>query len=69
MAPDEFETALGMGKVALSEYGLVIFDRHTPKALPQGAYLFLGALPPLDKFSETGEVKDPPCSTGTRRIR
>jgi len=59
MAPDEFETALGIGKVALSDYGLVIFDRHTPKSLPQGAYLFLDALPPLDKFSQSGEAKEP----------
>jgi len=40
-------------------YDLVVFDRCAPDSLPPGSYLFLGALPPLETFSSSGEAENP----------
>jgi len=59
MSPEEFEAGMASGELMLSDFDLVIFERYAPASLAPGAYLFLGAVPPLEGFSATGEVKGP----------
>lgn len=59
VGPEEFDREVSSEALALGEFDLVIFDRHTPRSLPPGAYLFLGAVPPLEGFSFRGEVEQP----------
>ncbi len=59
MEPDEFDGQLAAGTLSLSDYDMVIFDRHQPSSLPAGSYVFFGALPPLDAFSSQAIVEQP----------
>ena len=58
-SPDEFDAEVASGKLTLGDYDAVLFDRHSPKALPAGNYLFFNALPPLDKFSSGADAEEP----------
>ncbi len=59
MSPEDFDAGVTSGHLVLSDFDLVIFERHAPASLTPGAYLFLGAVPPIEGFSTTGEVKEP----------
>lgn len=59
VGPAEFDREVSSGGLALGEFDLVIFDRYAPGTLPPGAYLFLGAVPPLEGFSLEGQVEQP----------
>ena len=59
MTPAEYAADARSGASVMTDYDLVIFDRHVPESLPAGAYVFLAALPPLKEFYSEGEAKDP----------
>ena len=59
MTPTAYEDDARSGAFVMTDYDLVIFDRFTPEKLPAGAYVFLGALPPLDDFGADGVAEDP----------
>ena len=53
MGPDEYETADDdeLTEGGRSLYDVVIFDRHSTERLPQGSYLFWGAVPKIEGVS------------------
>ena len=59
VSPEEFDAGVNSGELLLSDFDLVIFERYAPASLTPGAYLFLGAVPPVEGFSATGEVTEP----------
>jgi len=59
MTPKAFDASLGAGTFAPTDYDVVLFDRHRPDTLPPGTYVFIGAAPPIEGFSVTGELTDP----------
>lgn len=44
----------------LSTYDVVIFDTEAPTVLPEGNYLFIGCVPPLNGFENLGVIEAPP---------
>jgi hypothetical protein len=59
LRPEEFESQLASNQLTGQEFDVVIFDRYPPTSLPPGAYLFLGALPPIQGFVAKGEAEQP----------
>lgn len=59
MSPEEFDTEVETGAFVAGDYDMVILDRHAPKSLPPGSYLFFAALPPLPSFDAQGDAERP----------
>ncbi|MFH0962535.1 MAG: VWA domain-containing protein, partial [Planctomycetota bacterium] len=59
MNGETFDADLASGRLSLAEHDVVVFDRTSPRSLPSGAYLFLGALPPLPSFASQGPASRP----------
>lgn len=59
MTLSDFESQLEDGTLGLSDYDVILFDRESPAALPQGSYIFLGAAPPIEGFGVEEEVEFP----------
>ena len=57
--PTAYEADARSGAFAVTDYDLIIFDRYAPERLPAGAYVFLGALPPLADFGADGVAEGP----------
>jgi len=55
----DYEARVAAGKLRGSDYGMVIFDRYSPKTLPPGSYVFLGVVPPIEGFEDKGDVENP----------
>jgi hypothetical protein len=57
--PQGYETDAYTRDVAAGRYDLVIFDGYRPKTNPEANTLYLGALPPGDKYAKSTEVDAP----------
>jgi len=59
MTPEEYDADARSGAFAMTDYDMAILDRHVPKTLPAGAYVFLDALPPLEGFDFEADAENP----------